>query len=142
MARVIWQNAPMISRTGLMLALLACPLSAAPARTPLTVAERALVKSVDVHNAECLALLERVVNINSGTHNLSGIREVGRIFRAEFDGLGFETRWVSQDEVGRAGHLIAEHPGTGPRIRDRRPQDAAHSDIARRRPPCADRACD
>ncbi|MGZ7031829.1 MAG: M20/M25/M40 family metallo-hydrolase [Thermoanaerobaculia bacterium] len=104
----------MISRIGLMVALLACPLSAAP--TGLSVAERALVKSVDAHNAEGLALLERVVNINSGTHNLNGVREVGRIFRAELDGLGFETRWVAQDEVGRAGHLVAERRGKGPRI--------------------------
>lgn len=99
-----------------MLALFASPLSAATDRTPLTKVERALVKSVDARNAEGLALLERVVNINSGTHNLDGVREVGRIFRAEFDALGFQTRWVPQDEVGRAGHLVAEHPGTGPRI--------------------------
>jgi glutamate carboxypeptidase len=109
MARVIWQNAPMISRTGLMLALLACPLSAAPARTPLTVAERALVKSVDVHNAECLALLERVVNINSGTHNLSGIREVGRIFRAEFDGLGFPFRHSAPPSSLRGSRVRLRH---------------------------------
>ena len=78
--------------------------------------EKKIVDAVDARNAEGLALLERVVNINSGTHNLEGVREVGRVFRAEFDRLGFETRWVAQDEVGRAGHLIAEHRAKGPRI--------------------------
>jgi glutamate carboxypeptidase len=78
--------------------------------------ERALADHVDAHNAEGLALLERVVNINSGTQNLAGVREVGAIFRAELDALGFKTRWVAQDEVKRAGHLVADHPGRGPRI--------------------------
>jgi glutamate carboxypeptidase len=100
-----WHNAPMIAT----LALFAAAMT-------LTAPERAVVTSVDAHNAEGLALLEKVVNINSGTHNLAGVREVGRIFRAEFDSLGFSTKWVPQDEVGRAGHLVADHPGPGPRI--------------------------
>jgi glutamate carboxypeptidase len=79
-------------------------------------AEQALVRHIDLHNDEGLALLERVVNINSGTHNLAGVREVGRIFRAELDSLGFKTQWVGQDEVKRGGHLVADHPGPGPRI--------------------------
>jgi glutamate carboxypeptidase len=59
-----------------------------------------------------LALLERVVNIPSGTLNLQGVRQVGEVFRAEFDALGFKTRWVEMPpEMGRAGHLMAEHPG-------------------------------
>jgi glutamate carboxypeptidase len=109
----------MISRVVFTLAsltVLVCPLSAAPAASRLSANERKLVKYVDDHNAEGLALLERVVNINSGTHNLSGVREVGGIFRAELDSIGFKTRWVSQDEAKRGGHLVAEHPGTGPRI--------------------------
>jgi glutamate carboxypeptidase len=71
----------MIFKTALTVALLACPMSAAPARTPLTAPEEALGESVGAHNTEGLALLERVVNINSGTQNLHGVREVGRIFR-------------------------------------------------------------
>ena len=38
----------------------------------LTPAERALAAYIDAHNAESLALLERVVNINSGTQNFDG----------------------------------------------------------------------
>src|SRR3989304_4023332 len=78
--------------------------------------ERALAAFGDAHNDEAIALLERVVNINSGTMNLAGVREVGGIFRAELDRLGFKTTWVDQSAVGRAGHLIADHPGPGPRI--------------------------
>ena len=107
---------PMILRAALTLAMIAPSLSASPGAAPLSAAERRLVEYVDAHGEEGLALLERAVNINSGTHNLGGVREVGRIFRAELDALGFKTEWVAQDEVKRAGHLVGDHPGPGPRI--------------------------
>src|SRR5512141_295703 len=97
----------------LVLALIALYASAVNA---LTSGERALAAYVDAHNGEALALLERVVNINSGTHNHAGVREVGAIFRVELDALGFRTTWVPQDAVNRGGHLVADHPGSGPRI--------------------------
>ena len=79
---------------------------------------RAITAYVDAHNADGLALLERVVNINSGTQNFDGVREVGRIFRAELDELGFKTAWVDGAALKRAGHLVAEQPGrAGPRAR-------------------------
>jgi glutamate carboxypeptidase len=86
------------------------------ASSPLSSGERSLVAYVDAHTQEALALLERVVNINSGTQNFAGVQEVGRIFRAEFDALGFNTQWVEGAHFKRAGHLVAEHPGKGPRI--------------------------
>jgi len=78
--------------------------------------ERALAAYIDAHNHESLALLERVVNINSGTQNFEGVREVGRVFGAELERLGFQSRWVDGAEFKRAGHLVADHPGAGPRI--------------------------
>lgn len=57
-------------------------------------------------------LLEQVVNINSGTLNLAGVREVGEVFRKEFDALGFKTEWVAMPaSMQRAGHLVAQHKG-------------------------------
>ena len=76
--------------------------------------ERAIVAYVDAHNAEALALLERIVNINSGTRNVEGVREVGRVLRAELDGLGFRTSWVDGAPWQRAGHLVAERAGSAP----------------------------
>ena len=58
---------------------------------PLTTAERAVVDYIDGHNDEALALLERVVNINSGTQNHEGIREVGRVFSQELESIGLRT---------------------------------------------------
>ena len=75
--------------------------------------EQRIVAAVDRDNAAAVALLERVVNINSGTMNLAGVRKVGDIFRSELDALGFETRWIDGAPFKRAGHLVAEHRGTG-----------------------------
>jgi len=83
---------------------------------PLSSTEQAIVAAVNAKGGEGLALLERLVNINSGTMNFAGVREVGRLLRAEFDALGFETRWVDGAPFGRAGHLVAERTGAGPRI--------------------------
>jgi len=99
-------------------ALFLAPLPAhaqKPAAT-LTSQERAVARAVDSHNAAALALLERTVNINSGSLNFAGVRHVGDIFRAQYDSLGFTTRWVDGAAFHRAGHLVAEHPGPGPRI--------------------------
>jgi glutamate carboxypeptidase len=41
---------------------------------------------------------------------------VGDVFRAELEGLGFAVHWVEGAAFNRAGHLVAERPGRGPRI--------------------------
>ena len=83
---------------------------------PLSPVEQAVVEQIERANPEALALLERVVNINSGTMNFAGVREVGGVFRAELDSLGFSTRWVDGEPFHRAGHLVAERRGAGPRV--------------------------
>ncbi len=59
------------------------------------------------------ALLERLVNQNSGTLNRPGVRAVAEMIRAELEPLGFSVRWVDMAVTGRAGHLIATHAGKG-----------------------------
>ncbi|MEI6245632.1 MAG: M20/M25/M40 family metallo-hydrolase [Acidobacteriota bacterium] len=78
--------------------------------------ERAIAKFLDDHQAEGVSLLEKAVNINSGTMNHAGVRAVGQLFKSEFDALGFTTTWVDGAAFQRAGHLVADHPGRGPRI--------------------------
>jgi glutamate carboxypeptidase len=86
------------------------------AQENLNADERRIVAFVDQSNGEALALLERVVNINSGTQNFAGVRDVGKVFQQEFDALGFKTRWVDGAPFKRAGHLVAEHPAPGPKL--------------------------
>ena len=78
--------------------------------------EREIIKFVDRHRENSIALLEKVVNINSGSMNFSGVRAVGDLFRAKLDAMGFNTRWVDGEPFGRAGHLVAERNGSGPRL--------------------------
>jgi glutamate carboxypeptidase len=90
--------------------------AAAQGKGALSKAEQKIVSAVDKHNDAALDLLIRVVNINSGSMNFAGVRQVGDIFAAQFDSLGFKTRWVDGSTFGRAGHLVAEHPGPGPKL--------------------------
>ncbi len=78
----------------------------------LTPAERAMVAAVNRETKRSETLLEQLVNINSGTMNFEGVARVGEMMKAELEPLGFQVRWVPQTEVGRAGHLIAEHPAS------------------------------
>src|SRR6267142_4485188 len=95
---------------------LALLLSSEASAQALTPSERTIARAVDAHNAEALALLERIVNINSGTMNLAGVRAVGAIFTRELQSLGFATRWEDEATIQRAGHLVAEHKAAGPKI--------------------------
>ena len=73
--------------------------------------EAALVRSIDDQGPAAVALLERIVNMNSGTFNTAGVLEVGKVLEKEFQTLGFATRWVPMDSVKRAPSLIAERKG-------------------------------
>jgi glutamate carboxypeptidase len=79
-------------------------------------AERALVKRVQAQQDTSIALLEEIVDINSGTMNFAGVRRVADVLRPRFAALGFKVRWEDGAAFGRAGHLIAEHPGRGPHV--------------------------
>ena len=69
--------------------------------------EKTMVSYVKSRQDSAVALLEQAVNINSGTMNFKGVREVGELFRPRFEALGFKTEWVDGASFGRAGHLVA-----------------------------------
>ena len=74
--------------------------------------EAPVIRWIDDHVAEQIEFIEKTVNINSGTMNLVGVREVGRLYERAFEKLGFETRWVEMPgEMNRAGHLVAARKG-------------------------------
>jgi glutamate carboxypeptidase len=108
-------NAGSLLALALLLSSIHAPLAWAQGLSP---EEERMVAFIDAHAEEAEALLERVVNINSGTMNHTGVQAVGRIFREELDEIGFETRWIDfPAEVNRAGHLFADYLGSsGPKI--------------------------
>lgn len=74
--------------------------------------EKKIIKSVEVNNDEAIGFLEDVVNINSGSLNLAGVKKVGDIFGTAFGNIGLETTWIPMpEEMNRAGHLFAETTG-------------------------------
>lgn len=74
--------------------------------------EKKIIASVEKNNAEAKQFLEEVVNINSGTLNLEGVKKVGFVFKDAFDAINFKTSWIEMPlEMNRAGHLIAETNG-------------------------------
>ncbi|NVM75305.1 glutamate carboxypeptidase [Duganella sp. SG902] len=92
-------------------AVLALMLGAARAEG-LSATEQKIVAEVKAHSAQGLELLERSVNINSGTMNHEGVRAVGKLFGEQFAALGFTTRWSDMPPaMQRAGHLIATREG-------------------------------
>ena len=96
-----------------MLAALAFLTLATPASAQLTTQERSIAQAVIRDAERNVALLQRLVNRNSGTLNLDGVRAVGEMVRAELEPLGFDVRWVDMSATGRAGHLVATHRGNG-----------------------------
>src|SRR3954470_3033968 len=87
-------------------------LAATAAHAQLDATEQRIVAAVKERTPAALQLLERTVRVNSGTLNPEGVREVGRMFAAEFESIGFKTRWAEMPpEMKRAGHLIAEQQG-------------------------------
>lgn len=87
----------------------ASPAADAP---PLTAPEQRIVENVAARADEAVSMLERTVNINSGTLNPAGVRAVAELMRPEFEAIGFAVRLADMAQVERGPHLIAERQGT------------------------------
>jgi glutamate carboxypeptidase len=76
----------------------------------LSPAEAKMVRSVDAHVDADLALLKKLVDLNSGTMHLAGVEAVKDSLTPQFESLGFKVRWMPmQSQTARAGDLNAEH---------------------------------
>jgi glutamate carboxypeptidase len=103
---------PPVSAVAVVLAAVFCGASAgASGGGGLTAVERRLARHVDEREKEGLDLLERAVNVNSGTMNFAGVRAVGELFREPFTRLGFTVRLTDGSAFGRAGHFLATRAG-------------------------------
>ena len=97
----------------LLAALVSVPAAGAQAPDPT---EARMIQAVDANNAASIALLEQIVNINSGTMNIPGVLAVRDVLMPKIQALGFQTTWHPMDQLHRAGDLVAVHPcpaGTG-----------------------------
>ncbi|MEP4888835.1 MAG: M20/M25/M40 family metallo-hydrolase [Aliiglaciecola sp.] len=78
--------------------------------------EAKIVDTLNQQLPEAKALLIESVNINSGTMNFTGVKQVGMLFKDELEPLGFDVQWQDGAEFGRAGHLVASYGSKGPKI--------------------------
>jgi glutamate carboxypeptidase len=78
--------------------------------------ESKIVVQIDSNLPQSLRELEQVVNMNSGTLNLPGVKAVGNVFLKQFEELGFDTEWVDGSDFERAGHVVAKYGTKGPKI--------------------------
>ena len=91
---------------------LAAPLAAA-AQGSLDPVERRIADAISGRAEEAYALLERLVEINSGTLNPAGVREAGEVLAERFAALGFAVEWIEPPpEMGRGPHLVARRRGS------------------------------
>ena len=81
--------------------------------TALNKEEQKVMDYIDANMPRAIALLKESVNINSGTLNKKGVREVGIVFDTAFKSIGFTTEWIEMpEEMNRAGHFFASLNGT------------------------------
>lgn len=98
-------------RTLMLCSSVACIALSPAAHAQLSTPETKIVATIDAEYERSVALLERLVNQNSGTMNFAGVKTVGDMMRAELEPLGFHVDWIDMAKAGRAGHLIATKPG-------------------------------
>jgi glutamate carboxypeptidase len=101
-----WSAFPLFA--ALIAASFASVLSA-QTRPSLSPEQQAIVSYIDANETASNALLEKLVNINSGTHNLEGVRAVAEIMQQQLTDLGFHVQFIPMPQVERAGVLVAEH---------------------------------
>jgi glutamate carboxypeptidase len=78
--------------------------------------DEVMVNYIDEEVGRAISLLEKSVNINSGSMNFAGVRAAGDLLVPEFEELGFTTEWIDGAPFGRAGHLVAHRDGSGPKV--------------------------
>ena len=99
-------------RRGIVVLMLAVTCAGVNAQggASLTGTETEMARTIDAHVNSDLALLEKLVDINSGTMHPEGVVAVKDVLVPRFEALGFKVRWVPMEaETGRAGDLVAEH---------------------------------
>jgi len=68
------------------------------------------IKYLDKREAEMLTLLEKLVNIDSGTYLRRGVNQIASIIVPKLHELGFEVEQLAQPDFG--DHLLARKGGT------------------------------
>jgi glutamate carboxypeptidase len=69
--------------------------------------EKEIISIVQKNNDAAIQLLEQAVNLNSGTMNLEGVKEVGMLFKGQFDQIGMDTKWIDLSNLNPKSPPVA-----------------------------------
>jgi glutamate carboxypeptidase len=79
----------------------------------LNAVEKNLAADITRQMPLSLKMLEELVNINSGSLHVEGVRKNGDILAEALRQIGFKTQWIKlPDSLKRAGHLVAVRKGS------------------------------
>ena len=82
--------------------------------TELSADEKKIMAYVEDQIEQEAKFLEQVVNINSGTKNFDGVRNVATVFSDALEQAGLKSSWLEMEHtINRAGHVVAKTPSTG-----------------------------
>lgn len=96
----------------LAIAVLGLSFSSSSAQK-ITADEQKIIDYVDAHMSEAIGTLESIVNIESPSEDVAGVKQVGMVFKRELEALGMTARWIDMPaDMKRAGHLVAATNGT------------------------------
>jgi len=84
-------------------------VTSAHAKTTLDSNEQNIVKQVKLALPQTLKDIEQAVNINSGSMNFEGVKQVGLLAKQQLLEIGFEVQWLDGSAFNRAGHILATH---------------------------------
>jgi glutamate carboxypeptidase len=76
--------------------------------------EEKIVQQVKADIPLALQEIEQAVNINSGSMNLAGVKQVGQLADKQLSALGFNVQWLDGSAFNRAGHIVATHKSQQP----------------------------
>lgn len=97
-----------ISRIAIVLSFIHLIVSGITYGQNLSKTEQKIVNKVSQNNTEAIVFLKKIVNINSGTMNHPGVKDVGIVFKEAYEAIDFSVEWIDMTEVNRSGHLFAE----------------------------------
>jgi glutamate carboxypeptidase len=79
----------------------------------LSAEEQKLIDVIRKNIPSDIQMLKKLVDINSGTLNVKGVRQTGNELSAAFKKLGFNSEWIKlPDSLKRGGHLVVSRKGT------------------------------
>ena len=84
------------------------------ANTKLDHNEKNIVKQAELSIPQALQEIEQAVNINSGSMNIEGVKQVGLLAKQQLSEIGFDVQWLDGSEFNRAGHILATHKSNNP----------------------------